>query len=678
MEVDWDKVDLDEVLRKVKEDEKLFREAVDKRDEEKIQALKYLVNFNVLTELVLKAAKNEDKTLLKALLFRDNGLFDNDIVARHFDEIPTKMLEFIFTIGNMTSIFSKYIDCNLFMLAIDKNCKKVVDIILKRKPSPRFLDELSCSTKKTALMFAAEQGDVNLVRKMLHLGADPCVQNIYDETASTYTHNNDIKRLLEKPIGRIIGNPSAELIKLLSNRDEDEYEIEKLIRRGADINYNNGEPLVTSIMKIRSTAFYSLINRGVNVNFITENGMTPLSLVVSKDMQEFIAPILDLTNKTFISSEDPATGKTALHFYLAPKNDIQYKTVLDFLNKGANVNSTDHDGITPLMLAAKHNNSDIVQLFLEHNANRFLKDKSQKTALQYTTDKKVKFILSSDERSRPLVSITYEAPDVLPSQYDAYLKVKPYLKTHKQYIDEKKAGQLVKAYVKGTYGFRKGNKQHDDLLKLMEEAPGFGPIMLYSSSTYFPIRSLPKKGDVFCYPRILSTSYDLYWSLFSAPAFFASQHITKEGQCCVLAFHSNPPYLFIPEKYAIYSEPEVIIPPKSYEVTNLSIVKVSDISKVVMIFLEETNKKSTIDYLDLLNPSKFKIKEELCKKLYISGKSLSDLKKIVINSVDENNIVRVKKIFRYNGTLKNFPHFINTFDKQGLCKVLSEYYVNFS
>ncbi len=53
------------------------------------------------------------------------------------------------------------------------------------------------------------------------------------------------------------------------------------------------------------------------------------------------------------------------------------------LEKKANPDLTDANGMTALMYAAQFSNSDFVDLLLKHNANRHLKDGKGKTAFEY-------------------------------------------------------------------------------------------------------------------------------------------------------------------------------------------------------------------------------------------------------------------------------------------------------
>ena len=53
------------------------------------------------------------------------------------------------------------------------------------------------------------------------------------------------------------------------------------------------------------------------------------------------------------------------------------------INKGANLDLTDSNGITALIYAVQFKNIEILKTLLEHKANKSLVDKNGKTAFEY-------------------------------------------------------------------------------------------------------------------------------------------------------------------------------------------------------------------------------------------------------------------------------------------------------
>ena len=54
-----------------------------------------------------------------------------------------------------------------------------------------------------------------------------------------------------------------------------------------------------------------------------------------------------------------------------------------YIKKGILIDSQDSSGITPLMMACESGNLDVVKFLLNHKANYMLKDKEQKTCIDY-------------------------------------------------------------------------------------------------------------------------------------------------------------------------------------------------------------------------------------------------------------------------------------------------------
>lgn len=81
---------------------------------------------------------------------------------------------------------------------------------------------------------------------------------------------------------------------------------------------------------------------------------------------------------------------SALHI-AAETGDADIARIL--LGAKADVNITDDDGETPLMIAARDNYLEIVRLLLEAGANPHLKDNADKTAMQKTDSEEIKQLL---------------------------------------------------------------------------------------------------------------------------------------------------------------------------------------------------------------------------------------------------------------------------------------------
>jgi ankyrin repeat protein len=119
------------------------------------------------------------------------------------------------------------------------------------------------------------------------------------------------------------------------------------------------QKLLVAASEMNVTAVRNLIERGVNINFANERGITPLHKAV------------------FIS--DKAMVESLLEY--KPNVDLQTKD-------GRN---------TPLMLAAEKGNANILKLLLDNGANKKLKNRKGNTALDVAKDNKCRALLENHD-----------------------------------------------------------------------------------------------------------------------------------------------------------------------------------------------------------------------------------------------------------------------------------------
>ncbi len=89
----------------------------------------------------------------------------------------------------------------------------------------------------------------------------------------------------------------------------------------------------------------------------------------------------DLINggsSTLVNTRDLTSGETALHI-VVDRRDVPWVGFL--IRKGANVNSRDKNGITPLLLATKNRNTDIAEILLRVGADVNMANNSGETPL---------------------------------------------------------------------------------------------------------------------------------------------------------------------------------------------------------------------------------------------------------------------------------------------------------
>jgi len=112
------------------------------------------------------------------------------------------------------------------------------------------------------------------------------------------------------------------------------------------------------------------------INSLNENKTSPLILACYRGNIE-VAKFLIENVKNINYNSDMGTALMAATY----KNQPQLVKLL--LEKKANPNATDANGITALSLAVQFKNTELVKLLLEYKADKTIKDNKGKTAFEY-------------------------------------------------------------------------------------------------------------------------------------------------------------------------------------------------------------------------------------------------------------------------------------------------------
>jgi serine/threonine-protein phosphatase 6 regulatory ankyrin repeat subunit B len=318
--------------------------------------------------------------------------------------------------------------------ACRKNYAEVAQILLDAKADPNVADQKG----KTALLYAAQKQNTRLVRELLHAGADVYHEDNNGKHAGIYGENNpDMTYIIEGYMFRTeVKRNNARRVEILLDRGVDPNFAEKdesaplivaiqknheaivdlLLRQpGIDPNTANeqGNTALMHASKAGQTRIVrKLLAHGhIDVNAKDSSKTTALMYAAKEGHNDVVSVLLQ--NGADPNSQDH-NGETALTFSayhgdvdvvrtlcqnmdtevnIKNNNDEdalfsavfqQHEEVVNvLLQHGADVNSVspENDDYSPLLVASKKKNVDIVEALLRKGANLFHQEKKENTAL---------------------------------------------------------------------------------------------------------------------------------------------------------------------------------------------------------------------------------------------------------------------------------------------------------
>jgi ankyrin repeat protein len=107
-----------------------------------------------------------------------------------------------------------------------------------------------------------------------------------------------------------------------------------------------------------------------------EGRLVPLCGAAEKGHRSVVAALI--ATGANVNAQQPHTRETALHIAATQQ---KWEVMSDLIAAGADVNLANHEGITPLMEAARKNNTRICDLLLEHGAHHAVQNTKGMTAL---------------------------------------------------------------------------------------------------------------------------------------------------------------------------------------------------------------------------------------------------------------------------------------------------------
>lgn len=165
---------------------------------------------------------------------------------------------------------------------------------------------------------------------------------------------------------------------------------EALLKQEIDINniiINNMSLFEFSLVRNKKSYFYMLLEITKNRKNVhtSSSFVLPLAIASFNNDPDLMSRVKIIINQGVDINAQTPEGDTALHMTGWNTNNLDLIKYL--VACGANINTTNNDGYTPLMDAATLGKNDILSYLLKQGAQKALKNKNGKTALDLATAK---------------------------------------------------------------------------------------------------------------------------------------------------------------------------------------------------------------------------------------------------------------------------------------------------
>ncbi|KAK7062941.1 hypothetical protein SK128_003697 [Halocaridina rubra] len=259
-------------------------------------------------------------------------------------------------------------------LAAENGSHEVIKVLIKCGAKVGGSAEWDYNQEVTPLMLAARNGCLETLQALVKAGAD--INAGLNTGKDTALHNavhaakpECVQFLLEEG-----ANPNPTLLYSETSLHIATYEglldiVDILLNAGADVKASRGATKMTALHIAASEGYSSiahqLLKAGANPNQENLKGQTPLHLAAKAQSYDTVQVLLSYGADSNACDRD---RKTPLHSGIF-KGSRSHECLRLLLEAGADTNAADLSGYTPLHMAALHDSSYCVLLFLEHGGD---------------------------------------------------------------------------------------------------------------------------------------------------------------------------------------------------------------------------------------------------------------------------------------------------------------------
>ncbi|KAI5812828.1 ankyrin repeat-containing domain protein, partial [Pyronema omphalodes] len=247
---------------------------------------------------------------------------------------------------------------------------------------------------ETALSVAVERGHEAIVRLLLKredIHIDTSDELWYLESTIRHNHPGILSLFLDNgadPNSRTgMDQPLLVWATVMRYRNA----IQVLVEKGADLELPNSSKQTPLLLATRSGCtdiWLFLLQKGAKIDSLSYDGNS--ALLIAACYGHIDTMLLLLENGADINLRNPRSGETPLcatagtSFFMACVRHMKYKNeevVRILLEKGANINTPDNNGETPLSRAAVLGKAGMARILLTNNADINRRNNKGKTPL---------------------------------------------------------------------------------------------------------------------------------------------------------------------------------------------------------------------------------------------------------------------------------------------------------
>ena len=294
------------------------------------------------------------------------------------------------------------------MCAVDGHCSNnVLRAIIDQGANINARSKNNC----TALMKACETKHEDAINMLLQVGADTIIADDDGTTCLMYAVKTDCSKevllaIIDHGADVNATNKHNRTVLIIACKERHEDAIHLLLKAGSDTNIadKNGDTCLMYAVDghFSKEVLQAIIDQGADVNATNKYSRTALTLACKKRHEDAIHVLLQAGSDADISDKYDGTDIYFLHTFDRGINvpDGNVSTCLMYavdgycskgvlqaiIDQGADVNATDNNNRTALMMACKENHEDAIHVLLKAVSDTYIADENGDTCLMYAVD----------------------------------------------------------------------------------------------------------------------------------------------------------------------------------------------------------------------------------------------------------------------------------------------------